>query len=238
MNNKLLVAVAIFLQVFILIGQAKPSEFPDLQGPYLGQKPPGITPEIFAPGIISSGLYTRDMAISKAGDEIYFCIADGGWSMIFVARLLNNHWTEPAIASFSGKGFLDFEPHISPDGDHFFFLSNRPPPGLEARKGWAYQHIWMMTRTGKDWSEPQMVAAPVNTEESEFFPSVSNDNGLYFTRNKKNGVARIYKAKFANNRYLEPEMLPFAIPEKGLLFNAFVSPQEDYLITCALNIDT
>ena len=27
--------------------------FPVLQGPYLGQEPPGTTPEIFAPGIVS-----------------------------------------------------------------------------------------------------------------------------------------------------------------------------------------
>jgi len=28
--------------------------FPKLSGPYLGQKPPGMTPEIFAPSIVSS----------------------------------------------------------------------------------------------------------------------------------------------------------------------------------------
>jgi hypothetical protein len=237
MKKMLLAAVAIFLPVFSLYGRTEPSEFPVLQGPYLGQKPPGMTPEIFAPGIISTGLYTRDMAIAKGGDEIYFCVADGGWSVMFVTQLLDNRWTEPAIAPFSGKGFLDFEPHISPDGNHLFFLSNRPPPGREARNGWYYQHIWMMTRAEKGWSEPQLVPAPVNTEESEFFPSVSKDNVLYFTRSKKSGIARVYNAKFENGRYAEPEMLPFTIPETGLLFNAFISPQEDCLITCALNID-
>lgn len=29
-------------------------EFPVLESPYLGQEPPGLTPEIFAPGIIST----------------------------------------------------------------------------------------------------------------------------------------------------------------------------------------
>jgi hypothetical protein len=222
----------------ILFAQHKITEFPKLTDPYLGQKTPGMTPEIFAPGIISTGLYTRDMAISQGGDEFYFCVADGGLNVIFVTRLLDNRWTEPATAPFSGQGFLDFEPHISPDGDHLFFLSNRPPPGREAESGWTYQHIWMTTRTETGWSEPQFIPAPVNTEENEFFPSVSKDNTLYFTRNKKSGVARIYKAKFANGRYAEPEMLLFAIPEKGLLFNAFVAPNEDYLITCALNINT
>jgi hypothetical protein len=213
-------------------------QFPKLTGPYLGQKPPGMTPEVFAPGIVSTGLYTRDMTISKDGHEIYFCVTDGGLSTIFVTKVMDNRWTEPVIAPFSGKGFLDFEPHISPDGDHFFFLSNRPPPGREPKSGWYYQHIWLMTRTENGWSEPQLVAAPVNTEDNEFFPSVTIANVLYFTRSKKNGIARIYKAKFENGRYAEPEMLPLKILETGLLFNAFVSPQEDFLITCALKIDS
>ena len=29
--------------------QEKTADFPVLKGPYLGQKPPGMTPEIFAP---------------------------------------------------------------------------------------------------------------------------------------------------------------------------------------------
>lgn len=33
------------------------TEFPVMEGPYLGQKPPGIVPEIFAPGIISDAGY-------------------------------------------------------------------------------------------------------------------------------------------------------------------------------------
>jgi hypothetical protein len=210
---------------------------PVLSGPYLGQTPPGTTPAVFAPGVVSTGLYTRDIAISKSGDEIFFCVADGGLSAIFVTRLAGGRWTEPAIAPFSGTGFLDFEPHLSPDGKQLFFLSSRPPSGQKPGNGWFYQHIWATTRTDEGWSEPLMVPAPVNSEDNEFFPSVTKDNVLYFTRSKKNGSARIYRAKLENGRYAEPEMLPFTVPEKGLLFNAFVSPQEDFLITCALNIE-
>ena len=42
-------------------------KFPVLEGPYIGQKPPGLTPEVFAPGIVStehrdwSGSFTPDM---------------------------------------------------------------------------------------------------------------------------------------------------------------------------------
>jgi hypothetical protein len=38
--------------------------------------------------------------------------------------------------------------------------------------------------------------------------------------------------------YDEPEMLPFPVPETGMLFNAFISPDENYLITCAMGINS
>lgn len=95
-----------------------------------------------------------------------------------------------------------------------------------------------MTKTENGWSEPQLVDEPVSTDKNEFFPSVTSDNVFSFTRSNKTGVARIYKSKFTNARFEEPEIVPFAIPETGLLFNAFFSPQEDFLITCALNIDS
>ena len=51
----------LFLIYFILIfdishAQQKTKDFPVLKGPYLGQKPPGMNPEIFAPGIISTAV--------------------------------------------------------------------------------------------------------------------------------------------------------------------------------------
>ena len=197
----------IFLLTLIVIfclaacRQSKESGFPVLKGPYLGQTPPGTTPVVFAPGIVSTGLYTRDIAISKDGTEIYFCISDATATAILVTKLVNNRWTEPAIAPFSGKGFFDFEPHISPDGTKFFFLSNRPPLGKEPMAGWFYQKIWMMNRTDTGWSEPQMVEEPVSSENNEFFPSVTNEEVLYFTRMTSAGKAGIYKSVFADGRY-------------------------------------
>ena len=47
--------IGIFLSMMILFGaNPKNGEFPVLKGPYLGQKPPGMKPEIFAQGIITT----------------------------------------------------------------------------------------------------------------------------------------------------------------------------------------
>jgi hypothetical protein len=239
MKKIVLALVAILLQVsFINCQETTPNEFPVLKGPYLGQNPPGTTPEVFAPGIVSTGLYTRDIAMSKEGNEIYFCISDVAATAIFETKLVNNRWTEPVIAPFSGKGFFDFEPHISPRGNKFFFLSNRPPEGKEPKAGWFYQKLWMMNRTDTGWSEPQMVEEPISSENNEFFPSVTDEQVLYFTRSAKNGTPMIYRSVFKNGSYENPERLSFPIPAKGMLFNSFISPKEDFLITCAQGIDS
>jgi Tol biopolymer transport system component len=234
------------LQVLILLatisilasGQDKLYDFPVLKGPYLGQKPPGMVPEVFAPGIIGTGLYTRDIAISGNGSEIYFCISDAAATAIFVTKLLSNKWTEPVIAPFSGKGFLDFEPHITPDGRRFLFLSNRPPYNMEPKSGWFYQNIWMMNITDSGMSEPQLAFDSVSVKDNSYFPSVTKENMLYFSSSSVTGKSRIYKSRFENGKYGKPELVPINIPENGILFNAYISPEEDFLITCAVNIDS
>ncbi len=103
------------------------STFPELRGPYLGQMPPRLEPEIFAPGIVSTGLATRDVAMTPDGNELYFAVTLGGRTMIMVTRQEDGVWTEPAVAPFSGR-YLDIEPTISPmgSGSSFSRLGRRP----------------------------------------------------------------------------------------------------------------
>ena len=232
-----LMAAAVLLPFLLTGAEEVSSRFNLLRGPYLGQEPPGSTPRIFAPGLISTGLHTSDISVSRPGDEIYFGVNDISLSAIFETRIENGRWTEPVIASFSGKGFLDSEPHLSPDGRKLFFLSNRPPAGGDGRIGRSGQRIWTSTRTVKGWSEPQPLPEPVAKDGRERFPSVTKDGTLYFTWSRSKGPARIYRSDLAGGRYREPVLVPLDVPENAELFNAFVSPDEDYLITCGLRVE-
>ena len=53
---------------------------PGLTGDYLGQSVPGDSAVLFAPGIISTGLANRDVAISPDGNEIYIGVTLGTYS--------------------------------------------------------------------------------------------------------------------------------------------------------------
>jgi hypothetical protein len=75
--------------------------FPVLTGPYLGQAPPGTEPEVFAPGIVSTGMYTRDIAMPADGSEMYWSVMESGFSVIMGSRLVDGRWTEPEVVPFS-----------------------------------------------------------------------------------------------------------------------------------------
>ena len=86
-----------------LSGIMDSQKFPVLKGLYLGQKPPGITPIMFAPGIISTTSHEFSTCFSPDGKEIYYArripeLRDQ--AVIMVSKLVNGSWTEPTIAPF------------------------------------------------------------------------------------------------------------------------------------------
>ena len=198
----------------------------ELKGPYLGQTPPGMEAELFAPGIISTHAKERDIAMTPDGKEIYFCRQLGNYSNIMVVKQVNGVWTKPEFASFSGK-YDDIEPAISPDGKRFYFVSQRPKTaGGEMAKDW---DIWFAERKGDSWGEPQNLGAPVNTAANQFFPSVTNDGSLYFNSRTPQGEF-IFRSQFKDGKFQEPVKLPKEINAVRFQFNAFVAPDESYII--------
>lgn len=213
------------------------SLFPDLSGPYLGQPLPDSMPALFAPGIVSTGMFTRDMAITPDGKELYFCVAIGNYtfSTILFTREVDGKWLAPEIVPFSGgPGIMDFEPALSPDGSRLYFLSTRPdgeePPGD--------QDIWFVERTGDGWGAPRNLGEPVNSDGGEFFPSLTRDGTLYFTRNEKgSSLNQIFRSRWDGDSFLEPELLPGQVNCGSNRFNAFVSPDESYVIVPAVGME-
>ena len=91
--------------------------WPEITGPYLGQEPPGLQAEMFAPGIISTDQSEINSVFTHAGDEFYFTTwtREAG-TKILVSRLLGGRWSAPDLASFSTHP-SDVDPAISHDGN-------------------------------------------------------------------------------------------------------------------------
>lgn len=232
--DRIIMVAALLLIVTATACSSSDGAFPVLNGDYLGQTPPGSEPELFAPGIVSTGLYVRDVAMTPDGNEIYWCAAGTGyaWSTILVSRRENGRWTKPAVTPWSREiGNFNIEPHISPDGQRFYFLSNRPDPAAGEEAG--DSDIWVMDRVGSGWSEPYNPGAPINTEHAEFFPSVTRDGTMYFTRQPVGERSNnIYRSRMVDGEYREPERLPIQVNCGVSQYNAFIDPDEEYLIVC------
>lgn len=198
---------------------------------YFGLTPPGMNAEIFAPGIISTGMSTRDIAITPDGNEIYFTINGPGYSFstILFCKYENGNWTKPEVAPFAiNSRFMFTEPCISPDGRKFFFVSNKYDSDSVADK--RNFDIWVMNKTEFGWSDPVNLGRPVNSKSDEYFPSLTTSGTIYFTRENPDRTNSILRSKFINGKYSEPEKLPAQINFGADRFNAFVSPDESYII--------
>ncbi len=200
------------------------AEGPEISKPYLGQTPPGSVPQLFAPGIVGTGMHTRDIAMTPDGREIYFCVILGQYKLsnIVGCRWENGRWSAPfVVPGLDQPGVHYIEPHISPDGKKFFFASNRPVAGKKFSE--RDEDIWVMERRGDGWGEPVNLGAPVNTPGGEFFPTTTVDGTLYFTGPDKEGEA-IYRSRWVDGKYVVPEKLPPQINAGKARYNAYFSP--------------
>jgi len=175
------------------------------------------------------------VAITPDGREIYFGVMADQAITIMVTRLQDGHWTEPAVASFaSDRRYFHFEPALSADGQRILFMSTRPTTGEQPKPGWGNQNIFAADRRPDGtWGEPYDLGAPINTADNEFFPSLTRDGTLYFTRTKPHsGKLYIVRSRLKDGRYQPPDTLPAAVNGKGVPYNAFIAPDESYLIAC------
>ncbi len=214
--------------------------FPILKGDYLGQPLPTNKPAVFAPEIISTGMYERDLAITPNGNEIYYSLFQGDWNTIMMTKRIDGVWQEPVVAPFARDTMFFFaEPALSIDGNKIFFLSTKPRANEKAKPGWNNQNIWVAERQANgSWGEALPLPENINGFE-EFYPSITKDGTLYFCRtDAKSKVSQIFRSKLVNGVYQDPIALPAPINEKGTIFNACIAPDDSYLIGCVSERDS
>jgi hypothetical protein len=222
------ILMTLFVSTFTAIdnkGDNDKADWPVLKGPYLGQKPPGMTPEIFAPKIISSEYYEHGITFNRNGVELYFTrriTVDEG-NRIFHAKVVNGKWTKPSLAPFASL-FRESSPNFSPDEMQLFFNSRRPPP--ENIDSPHPLNVWMVRRKGSDWEEPEMIGSPV-MQLFPMFVTQSRNRTIYFTGNVDRGI---YKAEYRKGRYNSPERLPDVINSRNWTGHPFIDPEERYII--------
>ncbi|NNE66822.1 MAG: hypothetical protein HKN33_09670 [Pyrinomonadaceae bacterium] len=173
----------------------------------------------------------RDFTMTSDGTEAYFTIQSLLEEVTYIATMnkWRGMWLEPKIASFSGK-HRDLEPSLSPDGLKLYFVSTRP---LDSKDEKPEDHdIWVVERKkkGGKWSQPKNLGTPVNSSKEEFYPSVAANGNIYFTLEAKGVKPDIVMSKWNGNSYEKPVPLGEGVNSEGHEYNAFVAPDESFLI--------
>jgi len=204
---------------------AKTVVFPELNGPYMGQKKPGAKAEIFAPGIVSTiNANEFSSTISPDVEEFFYTYRKpGGVNSLRHTKVENGRWIIPVAPPFSYDAF-EFETNFSPDGKKIYYSSERPAPVEVQRKNFPYG--WVVEKINGKWGEPEFLSLPINNELPYYITQALNGN-LYFTGNRQRGI---YMSFFKDGQYQTPERLP---DEINYLFNPghpFIAPDESFVI--------
>jgi len=200
----------------------------------LGQNYKSKKPVIFEEGKISTGDYDTHPAFTPSGDTLYYlkCAPDASFCSIVVSYKKNLEWSEPEVVPFSGQ-YSDADPFVVKDGRSLYFVSNRPvTEGGPEKQDW---DIWKTELTSGSWGKPVHLDNNINTEGSEYFPTLADNGNLYFGSSGRKGKGRadIFVSKLINNKYSEPENLGDSINTADNEYEPFIAPDESYLIFMA-----
>jgi hypothetical protein len=179
MKSEAFYLMILIFMLFATFAKAEEHNFTTLTGPYLGQKPPGMTPKIFAPGIVSLDKYSefvcvftpdgKECIFDRYGDDEYQRGA------IFRTGLENGRWTKPEIH----KGFAEFGevflPTMSPDGQYWFFTSKTLPVPEGIKK---IIPMYFIKKTETGWTDPQYLTQSIHA-------SATLDNTVYINSGRE-----------------------------------------------------
>jgi len=194
------------------------------KGPYLGQTPPGKSPQIFAQGFFSNRNVVG-CTFYPDGSEFYFSQFISNSNRIMVTKHEESGWTEPVLAGFN-KGFFGGPPFISPDGTRFIWRAVRPFPanwpGVKPKSGSREEVVyWNMHKTETGWTDPEPFLLPIPDNSRLHGISMTLDGTIYTCYS--NLIVRIV---CKGQGFLEPEIVlkgyPGAYPA--------VAPDENFLV--------
>jgi WD40-like Beta Propeller Repeat len=198
-------------------------------GPAWMAATPLPTPALFADGTISTADDDMDAAFTADGRTLYFTKSHSGQRLgvIVVSHFENGRWSAPQVAPFSGR-FTDYDPFITPDGQHLYFASNRPLSG-SVKKDF---DVWVVDKAASGWSDARNVGQPINTPRDEFYPAVAADGTLYFSATREEGLggSDIYRAVWRDGGYAPPENLGPGVNSQATEVDSYVSPDQSFVV--------
>lgn len=202
--------------------------FPRLEGPCLGQEPPGLAPRPFAPGIVTTDEEEGSTGFARGGSVFLFQRFLEGRCHTYITRLKDGVWSAPELIPFwetlAENGDFTFS---SDDRTLLYQVRSRTESG-------PFSHIWRAEVTETGWGEPSPLPPPINSPHFESFASDTSGGTLYFFSRRPGGRGRsdLWRSPRVAGKYADPvniESLNTEFEE----WDPFVAPDESYLIFCS-----
>jgi hypothetical protein len=236
MKRFAILVLPLWCALVLFAGLGKKGDPPD--GPYLGQKPPGETPEVFAPGIVSTPcrVYANVTFDATLGQVCWTSNSDdpecyrGG--LIYSERV-KGAWTAPQEVFFMDDRYAHRSPFFSYSGRRLYFQAY-----LKNDQGWDQkERFYYVDRTAEGWSKPVLLDPIFDKYMVHWQFSLDSKNNLYFGgelrgREKSGGI---YLAKCQNGKYQEPELIFSNESFKDAVFGPAISPQGDCILFTRLH---
>lgn len=225
---RILIPLWLILVTFFSCAQEKEVYFKDLNGPYFGQEPPGENPELFMFGLITTLDVEYCISFLDRGKVCVFGRNDIGVNYTY---LKNGRWTNPQKMPFDAT-IGEWKHNVGPDDKTLYFMSPRPIGSSDTIKD---MNIYKTEWTGSGWTEQTILPFPPNSEEChEIYTSISSEGSAYFHggefRNKPDMNDDIYRSRCVTGIYQQQERLPEPINTLYGEYDAFVAPDEEYLM--------
>ena len=201
-------SIPLLLSVLVLSsGCYAKGDVPVLEGPYLGQKPPGLTPEPFALGIVTTKGWEVGARFSRDMDAFYFLRKrhDNEETESVIYQQKDNRWHETIT---QGRTRLPF---YSPDGE-------------VVHLGKQYKE-----RTKSGWSEVKDLGSPY--KQIPIMSLTASNKGTYvFDEATRDGNGVLRYSSLINGQREAPKPLDKAINTGKWNAHPYIAPDESYIL--------
>ena len=220
MKRFYILTILVFTTLTLSSKSQSKDEFPIFEGPYLGQKPPSMVAEPFAPGVISTDGWELEGVFAPGMNEFYFTLDrakdtdtyTGTPSKSFLPTVVgfrqqNNVWKK--FTEFKRKGEIVF----SPDGNRMYMA-----------KGYR-------DRVGDRWSERKSLGPMIDRKEWGIMRLSASAKGTYvFDDFKSDDDNAIRISRLKDGKRQEPVAMGPTVNSGTYTAHPFIAPDESYLI--------
>jgi hypothetical protein len=204
------------------IGSIQTQAEPVAKGPYLGQRPPGSTAQVFAPGLIcDTGAHQWESWGSFSTDGNTFCFNRLGF--VYITENTDQGWTTPK--NVIGVPYRTSSCSLSPDADSIYFITTLKHPRNK------YNGLLRCVRTAHGWPDPQELGPTFSDSWAYAGFSLAANNSIYLFRSKPSGGSSgggIFSAPYMSNTWPRLIKLPLVGTFPG------IAPDESFMVFTAI----